>query len=205
MMLLLAVILSGSAMAQERRWDMREHRSYEGMDRIIPTHIKAQYAGGMGMMSAGFGWDYGKKGQWETDVMIGFLPKRYSDGHTLTGALKQNYIPWSIRCHERLSIEPFTASIYLSLISGDEYWMREPSRYGGSYYRFMTRMRINLAFGQRATLHVKNPSSTLRSVTFYYELHACDLDICAKFTNKELKMKDITYFSCGLKFHLMRP
>ena len=209
--LLLLIMWQGGVLAQTRdelgmrRLDVREHRGYTGLERIIPTHVKAQYAGGMGVASLGIGWDYGKKGEWETDVMLGYLPKRYSDGFHATFTLKQNYIPWSIRCHERFSFEPFTASLYFSLISGEEYWMREPDRYGGSYYRFTTRMRLNLGFGQRATWHLKQPKGSLRSITFYYEFHACDLDICAKFTNKELKMEDITYFSCGLRFHLVRP
>lgn len=209
--LLLLLMSQGVALAQTsneqepRRLDVREHRSYTGLERIIPTHVKAQYAGGMGVASVGIGWDYGKKGEWETDAMLGYLPKRYSDAFHATFTLKQNYIPWSIRCHERFSVEPFTASIYFSLIAGEEYWMREPDRYGSSYYRFSTRMRINLGFGQRATWHLKNPQGSLRSITFYYEFHACDLDICAKFTNKELRIEDIAYFSCGLKFHLLRP
>lgn len=198
-----------TATAQEtttetRCLDQRAHIGYSGWQQIIPTHVKTQYAGGMGLASIGAGWDYGKKCRWETDVMVGFLPKHYSEDFALTFALKQNYIPWSIRCHERFSIEPLTASLYVTLLSGDNYWMSEPDRYGGPYYRFSTRMRINMGFGQRATYHLKNHGGLLRSITFYYEFHACDLDIIAKFTNKELKMEDIAYFSFGLKFHLMR-
>ena len=38
-----------------------------------PTHVKMQYAGGMGVLSTGVGWDYGKRRQWETDVLLGYL------------------------------------------------------------------------------------------------------------------------------------
>ncbi len=207
---LLLLCISTTLYAQQpdstarRPLDTRSHTGYTGWKRIVPTHIKAQYAGGMGVMSVGAGWDYGKKCRWETDLLIGYLPKRYSDGAHATFTLKQNYIPWSIRCHERLSIEPLSASLYLNFITGENYWMKDPDRYGGPYYRFASRMRLHLGLGQRATYHLRNPQGALRSVTLYYELHTYDLDICAKATNKSLKMGDIFRFSCGVKFHLMR-
>ena len=183
--------------------DRRTHEGYEGWERIIPTHVKMHFAGGMGVWSVGGGWDYGKKSQWETDLMIGYLPKRYSDAFHTTLTLKQNYIPWQLRLHDRLSIEPLTGCLYLNFISGENYWFHEPDRYGGSYYRFTTRLRLQLAVGQRITWHRREAESTLRSVTLYYELHAYDLDLAAKFTNKSLSMRDIVHISFGLKLHLL--
>ena len=151
---LLAGLLSllpaaGRSPGSSWRLDFREHRGYEGWERAIPTHIKAQYAGGMGFLSFGCGWDYGKKCRWETDVLVGFLPKAYSDRTHTTLTIKQNYIPWSIRCCERFAIEPFTAGIYFNWITGEDYWVREPDRYPGDrYYGFTSRMRTHLYIGQ---------------------------------------------------------
>lgn len=57
---------------RERRWDQRTHLRYEGWERLKPTHLKWQYAGGMGLNSVGIGWDYGRRCQWETDFLVGF-------------------------------------------------------------------------------------------------------------------------------------
>ena len=38
---------------------------------LIPTHTKIQFAGNMGLLSFGTGWDYGRRNQWETDVFFG--------------------------------------------------------------------------------------------------------------------------------------
>ena len=47
---------------KERRWDKREHLRYdERWERLKPTHLKWQYAGGMGLNSVGVGWDYGRR------------------------------------------------------------------------------------------------------------------------------------------------
>lgn len=101
--------------------DRRLHRGRQGWERIIPTHVKAQYAGSMGLLSLGFGWDYGRKCRWETDLMVGYVP-RYSTrrGHaTLT--LKQNYIPWSLYASDRFSFDPLYGGIYLNTIFGHEF------------------------------------------------------------------------------------
>jgi hypothetical protein len=187
-----------------RRLDYREHVGYEGWERVLPTHIKAQYAGGMGFLSLGYGWDYGRKCQWETDMLVGVLPKGYADHTHITLTLKQNYIPWSIRCCERFAIEPFSCGLYLSIISGQDYWMHEPIRYPHrDYYRFSSRLRAFLYAGQRITCYTRG-NSLLQSVTLYYELSANDLDIVSKCTNHSLKLSDITYFSAGLRFQLFR-
>ena len=89
----------------------RVHQGYESWERPLPTHVKAQYAGGMGFLSFGAGWDYGRKCRWETDILIGFLPKAYSNRTHTIYTLKQNYIPWSISCCDRFAIEPLTCGV----------------------------------------------------------------------------------------------
>ena len=50
----------------------------------------------MGLLSWGIGWDYGKRGQWETDLLLGFIPRFSSRHFKMTMTLKQNFIPWSV-------------------------------------------------------------------------------------------------------------
>lgn len=187
-----------------RQLDCREHCGYTGWNRLIPTHLKAQYAGGMGFMSFGFGWDYGRKCRWESDILVGFLPKAYSDEFHTTITLKQNYIPWSIRCCRWLAIEPISCGIYLNWISGEDYWIRNPDRYPNSrYYAFSTKLRAHLFVGQRFTYYPKHKSS-LHHIAIFYEFSANDFDIIAKFCNHSLSLGDIVNFSVGIKFQLMQ-
>ena len=95
---------------KERRWDKREHLRYdERWERLKPTHLKWQYAGGMGLNSVGVGWDYGRRCQWETDFQVGFLPAKYAEKFRLTFTVKQNYIPWSI-CFKEHWMAPLRAT-----------------------------------------------------------------------------------------------
>jgi hypothetical protein len=203
--------LAGNALAENvlpekkgRRLDFREHKGYKGWERALPTHLKAQYAGSMGFMSFGGGWDYGRKSRWETDLLIGFVPKSYSDRFHMTFTLKQNYIPWSIRCWDRLAVEPFSCGVYFNFITGEDYWIREPEKYPSErYYGFTSRLRTHVYVGQRFTYYPQR-DSLLQHITLFYEFSANDLNIIAKCGNKSLKFSDIVYFSVGIKFQLFR-
>lgn len=92
---------------RENRYDRRVHRYRRHWEALIPTHTKIQFAGNMGLLSFGTGWDYGRRNQWETDVFFGVLPKYDSKRTKLTFTVKQNYLPWSLQIKQsRFSVEP---------------------------------------------------------------------------------------------------
>ncbi len=185
------------------RWDKRTDWHYDGWERIKPKNIKMQYAGGMGFMSFGVGWEYGKTGQWNTDNFIGFLPTAYSDKFRLTFTLKQTYTPWHLHIKPQFSIEPLLCGLYVNTISGEEFWEKEPGKYPNSYYNFSTKLRFNVFLGQSFTYYPK--SNRYRAVSFFYELGTNELYIVSKATNKSLKWGDILRLSFGIKLQIYYP
>lgn len=183
--------------------DRRVDHSREGWARIIPTHVKLQYAGSMGLLSGGFGWDYGRKRRWESDILVGYLPKYNSERGHITFTFKQNYIPWRAQCGDHFSVEPLYGGLYLSTIFGEEFWSRQPERYPSGYYWFSTRMRIHLFAGCRATWHPRpHQESSIREVTLFFEVNTSDLYIVRKVGNSYLDLDDIIGFSLGIKLQL---
>ena len=182
----------------------RMHTDYAGLQRLTPTHLKLQYAGGMGLASLGVGWDYGRSNQFETDLHVGFIPANYSTVSRAVFTLKQNWMPWNIRCTDWLGVEPFACGLYASIISGttQNYWFLEPSKYGGPYYRFATRVRMHLYVGQRVSWYRTAADAVVDRLTLYYELSVGELDLLAKMTNRHLHLRDIVYFSFGVKLGL---
>lgn len=189
-------------LASQRRWDKRIHEKYNGWERLRPTHTKFQYAGGMGVSSFGIGWDYGKRRQWETDFLVGFLPAKYADKFRMTFTVKQNYIPWSMSFDEHWALEPFYCGLYVTTIAGEEFWEKEPGRYPNRYYNFSTKLRPYIFIGQRMNFNLKN--SLVRHISLFYEINTCELYLISKFTNTTLKMKDILRFSFGAKVQLFK-
>ncbi len=190
--------------ADLRGFDKRIHRYRKSWENLIPTHNKIQLAGNMGLLSIGFGWDYGHHNQWETDLLFGYLPKHDSKRDKITFTVKQNYIPWSRPLHPRLSLEPLTCGLYLNTMFGDEFWVKEPERYPEGYYGFSSKVRIHVFIGQRLTYTV-DPRRRFfsKEVTLFYELSTCDLYMVSAFTNRYLKPRDYLCLSFGLKLQFL--
>lgn len=177
---------------------------------LIPTHFVIQNAGNMGVFSVGLGWSYGKRHQWETDLLFGYIPKHDSSRGKLTSTIKGNYIPWSICMNPhgdwttkgKWNFEPLTTSLYINTVYGHEFWKTQPGRYPDKYYEFMsTKFRLNIAIGQRLTLVIpKNKRRLHNRVSLFYEVGTCDLYVRSMFQTN-IPLKDILGLSIGLKFY----
>ena len=186
---------------RENRYDRRVHRYRRHWEALIPTHTKIQFAGNMGLLSFGTGWDYGRRNQWETDLLLGFIPKYSSKKAKVTMTLKQNYMPWSINLGKGFSTEPLACGLYLNTVFGNQFWVSEPERYPKGYYGFSSKVRIHVFLGQRLTYDIDpNRRFLAKSVTFFYEISTCDLYLISAVTNSYLRPRDYLSLSFGLKF-----
>ena len=70
------------------------------------------------------------------------------------------------------------------------------------YYGFTTRIRFNIFVGESLTWSISK-EKRIRDLSLYYELSANDLNIVSKCTNSYLKLKDIVFFSAGIKLHII--
>ena len=186
------------------RYEKMMTRRMEMWQRLIPDHYKMQFAGSIGMVSAGTGWTYGKKLQWETDLILGFLPKFESEHHKVVFTVKQSYVPWKLRIKESpWVVQPLSCSLFLSSVLNEKFWTREPDRYPKGYYGFSTRIRANLSLGQRIMFDIPDVSDWLvQDISLYYELGACDTDFCTFFGDRTIKFKDILSLAIGVKVHI---
>ena len=206
---LMLLLFSPGSFAQQdsivkpNKYDKRIHRYRGHWEKLIPTHTKVQFAGNMGLLSFGTGWDYGKKNQWETDVFLGFIPKYDSKGTKVAMTLKQNYMPWSLNLGRGFSTEPLTCGIYFNTVFGNEFWVHEPDRYPKGYYGFSSKIRSHIFLGQRLTYDIDPQRRyTAKSITFFYELSTCDLYLISAATNSYLRPRDYLSLSFGLKLQL---
>lgn len=181
----------------EKKWDKRERVKYEGWERIKPKTFNYQFAGGMGVSALGIGWQYGKRDQASTDLMIGFLPKKFSERFRLTFTLKETYTTWSIRFCDAVSFEPFYCGLYITTITGGDFWGREPDRYPNKYYNFATRLRVTAFIGESITFYTK--WKQFPNITAFYELSTTDLGLVSSVTNSCLRPRDYMRLSFGLK------
>lgn len=184
-------------------YDINVQNYQERWQKLMPTHTKIQFAGSMGLLSAGVGWSYGKNKQWETDVMLGFVPRYDTDRLKITMTVKQSFKPWNIDLKKGFSIEPLSCGLYLNTIFHDDFWASQPSKYPNGYYAFSTKLRINVFAGQQITYNIEyEKRRRARAVTFFYEFSTNELYIISAVGNKQLGLSDIVHLSLGLKMQI---
>ncbi len=188
--------------AQDDMQTKRAMRHIKFWNSMIPKYTKLQYAGSMGMLSLGTGWNYGKD-HWETDILFGLVP-RNSDHHAMvTFTIKQNYLPWRIPIKEKFMFEPLTCGLYMNSLLDRDFWGKDPERYPSGYYWFSTRIRTHVFIGERLTLNLDSGKWPGKSLTFFYEISSCDLYIISRVKNHVLKPKDYMSLSFGVKIQIL--
>lgn len=181
------------------RYDKRLDKYQRFWNALIPRNFKIQMYGGMGLVNAGIGWRYGKNHQWETDLLFGLIPKYESNSAKVTMTLKENFTPWKIHLKGNFYFQPLSTGLYFNTVFSDEFWTSEPSRYGGGYYGFSTRIRTHVFLGERLKWYIpESKRHNFQSLSVFYEISSCDLYVVSAATNHYLKPKDYLVLSFGL-------
>lgn len=167
---------------------------------FIPKYSKLQYAGSMGLLSAGAGWEYGKK-RWETDLLVGYAPTDSYRQDLFTMTLKQNYTPWRIKTSNYFSLEPLTSGFYINAILNDKnVWGISPNRYPNGYYKHSNRFRFHVYIGQGLKYDLKKTNLPIKTMTAFYEISTFDLYLLNIVKGSYLKPDDYISLSLGLRF-----
>lgn len=172
---------------------------------LVPRQFSVQFAGSIGLYSLGVGWHYGRREQWETDLLWGYVPKKHGSENHQTLTIKQRFIPWEIYLgnHRRWSFTPLTTGAFVNYIYGEGFWKSEPSRYTKGYYGFGTSVRFHVFVGQRWEYHIPRRLQRIhRSVSFYYELSTCDLYVVSAIPNRRVGLTDILSLCAGIRWDI---
>lgn len=184
-------------------YERHTERRIKAWNKMVPNMGSIHFYGGIGLVSLGTGWHYGRRAQWETEVLLGIVPKYSSDQTKLSLTFKQRYVPWLLRLSSRWGIEPLTAGLFINTLFGENFWARQPSRYPKSYYGFAPKLRANLFLGQRLRYDIPRRNRLLwRSISAYYELSTCDLYLVSALPNRRVKLRDILALAFGLRLEL---
>lgn len=171
--------------------------------RVIPSQACVQYAGSIGFLNFGLGWHYGRRDRWETELLVGFVPKYHSGVTHTTFTVKQRFVPWNCKLGDCWSIEPLTTGLFFNTISGDDFWKREPEKYPKRYYGFSTKIRTNLYVGQRIKYHIPGSKRIFhQAFSLYYEISTCDLYLISKVTNKNYPWRETLSLAFGARWEM---
>ena len=169
---------------------------------LMPKYSVVQYAGSIGMVSAGLGWNYFHQ-RWRTELLFGVVPKYESENTKYILTLKEIYDPFHIALGKNFCYRPLQTGLFFSYIFGGEFWDHEPKRYPKHYYGFSTGFRINLLLGGQVTYNIPlYKRRAHKDISLYYELSTCDLYLCSAFTNKNITLADILSLGFGVRMNV---
>ncbi|WP_266206146.1 hypothetical protein [Pontibacter kalidii] len=155
-------------------------------------HIKAQFAGDLGLVSLGVGKEF-LNNKLDADVFVGYLPQSFGGEQLVTAALKVAYVPFKAVKLEALDWHPLRTGLQLGYTFGDEYFAFEPrDKYPKGYYGFSTALHLYYFLGgEVAFARIKR----LENFGLYYEAGALGEYLVSY-------IKNPGYLSPGKIFHL---
>ena len=194
---------SANTQQAEELFNQKMERRKEVWANFIPNSVIGQFAGNIGLVEAGMGWSYGKHNRWETQFLLGYVPKFKSGENDFTLTLRENLAPWQVGKHN-MKFTPGVFSLTFSSILNDKYWFVMPEKYPEEgYYWLKTRLRTQIGFGERLTfVRAREARKNLEAVSIYYQLELDDIGILSAIPNKQITLYDIVHFGCGVVFHL---
>jgi hypothetical protein len=164
----------------------------------VPDYVKAQFAGNIGLVSVGAGYQLFDKVLY-TELLYGFVPKSASKAdniHLIT--IKNTFPIYRKQIGENLSITPI-AGIATTLDIGTNTFTTLPSKYPDGYY-FPTAVHFTLYGGALIHKDFKKPK-IFKGVDFYLEFGTVETYLWYALTLKEVDLLDVFSADIGVNFY----
>ncbi len=160
---------------------------------LLPDHAKAQFAGTIGFIAVGAGYDW-SKGKLEGDLYYGYVPSWVGgvDIHSLTAKL--TWLPLKREYNNEIVVDWLNAGFLINYAFGRRYHLFSRTNYSFVYYGFPTAAHIALFLGGGVSK---------KKIGLYYEIGTTDRDLASYATNsKAIPFTDIINIGIGARFRL---
>ena len=167
---------------------------------LFPHHIKAQFAGGIGLASIAAGYS-NKNETIEGDIFYGYVPE--SAGGVKIHALTAKMTSFIIKpvVLKKVQVRPLSLGFFISYTFGKQYFGFTPENYPYDYYGLPTSLHSAVFIGGQ----IQRQFSKGKSVGLYYELISFDREIISFVNNtRSLDITDILNIALGLKYSFKR-
>lgn len=167
-----------------------------GQRKSLPDFATLQYAGSIGFISAGIG--YQLSGRSAISVHYGYVPE--SKGGSLNIVSGKFLVStWTVPVAPGVVLRPVDAGLMVSYHLGEEFRSRWPShRYPDGYYWWRTSLRAHLVTQTSLTFRLKEAS--IHSLTAYLELNTNELYLISLVKNSgALSVRDIIKVGYGIR------
>ncbi|MHA4895939.1 hypothetical protein ACXZ1K_14400 [Pedobacter sp. PWIIR3] len=169
---------------------------------LIPDEAIVQYAGSIGYLSVGAGYDIFGNKQGNINLNYGFVPRSKGGSlHMLTA--KFAYKPFVIRIKDWAKIYPFNPGVFITYTFNKNLSFNFPTdNYPKGYYYWSEAARPHLSFSNEFELNRGKllQKTGLKQVSIYSEFNTNDFYLVNYFQNTTaLSLTDIFKLGIGLR------
>jgi len=166
--------------------------------KLLPDHVKFQYAGSIGFVSAGAGYD-SKKNKTAADLFYSYLPASVGGvtTHALTG--KFTWSPVKTARIQMVKIKPWYIGLTVNYAFGKQYYSFSPEQYPFNFYNFPTSFHLGLFQGGEVFVDTRH-SKRIKQLGVYYELITIDRELLSFINNSNyLGIDDVFHLGLGIR------
>ncbi|MGO1243199.1 MAG: hypothetical protein ACTJHT_05905 [Sphingobacterium sp.] len=162
--------------------------------KIMPSNVKIQYAGNIGMFSAGIGYQTKNK-KWKADLFYGVVPSKYADSPIHSVTLKGKYATLYRKYEKQnIAVNWLNVGMFYNYSFGDKYFLSLPHHYDNGYYYFPTALNVSIFIGSEARIN---------NWGIYYELGATDKRVINYVKNASaVDFSEMWNLGIGIVYHL---
>lgn len=161
----------------------------------LPQYVKFQFAGGIGLISVGFGYE-SKNKKVEGDFYYGYVPEKRGGVEIHTVSSKLSWFPLKKVRYKGVGFRPLSLGTWVNYTFGKQYFLFSPENYPYNYYKFPTAMHMGAFMGGQ----VEVSKSKRKKLSFYYELGTTDVDVVSYATNvNAIQFSQIFNLGLGVK------
>ena len=163
-----------------------------------PDYVKVQFAGNIGLFSAGVGYNVFKDFM-ATELLYGYVPESVSEAEKIHVFTLKNTIPVYSRTWDEIQASLITGFTF-TYETGNNSELKFPDRFPDGYY-FTNAFHVTLFGG--VNVHRKfEQSRRFRGVDFYIEWGAVETYLWYAITSKEVNLKDAFSTALGINLYL---
>jgi hypothetical protein len=174
---------------------LSESTKHKWMKIIYPHHYKLQFAGGIGFLSGGLGYDFFNN-RIDISYFYGYVPEWFSEEDLHSVSLQLSGKPFRIDINSKFEYYPLNIGIFLHHTFGEEYYVTWPDHYPEDYYWWYPGRTGGLFLEGQLNYQFKDSDQTFSEIGFYYRIVTRGVYLTSKFSNSSIPIEDI--FSLGL-------
>lgn len=165
---------------------------------LYPDQFKAQFAGNIGVVSAGFGYQtFG--GKIMSDLMVGYAPKFITNAEIVTIVQKNTFQGRNFKKNKLQRIYPI-AGFSINIETGRNSFLKLPDRYPEGYYGTNA---ITYSIFSGLTYQGKvNNKAFVRQLEYYCEVGTLATYVYYNYMRKEYLNPDILSLALGVNIKL---